>query len=223
MLLFFIAMNSSIFHPRKDQILQRLQEFSFPRMIGTQGEKHAQLYLLSLLKKLGFTPKMESFLFNPRHVLIDVIKYGSIIALEAILAVFFLMGDANLILISILFQICFITIIYFIQKQLQHKFIHKVAVSSKNLRITQESQRSKEFGVKMAKILLVTHYDSQNSKISPKITFLMQKALKYSLIFLHFFTLLYGILRVNFIDSFLTSILLFFVVINVKVNKESTV
>ena len=89
-------MTSPIFHPRKDYILQRLQELSFPRMIGTQGEKHAQLYLLSLLKKLRFTPKIESFLFNPRHVIIDVIKYAGIIALEVILGFFFwIMHDST--------------------------------------------------------------------------------------------------------------------------------
>ena len=203
-------MTSPIFHPRKEQILKRLQEFSFPRMIGTQGEKHAQLYLLSLLKKIGFTPKIESFMFNPRHVLIDVIKYAGIIALEVILGLFFWMGYVNLILVSIGTQFCIFTLFYLIQKSLRDKLTHKMAISSKNLIVTEESQRSHEFGAKIAKILLVTHYDSQNSTLSPKITFLMQKSLKFSLIFLHFFTLLYGILRLTFSESFFSSLLLFF-------------
>ncbi len=202
-------MTSPIFHPRKEQILQRLQEFSFPRMIGTQGEKHAQLYLISLLKKLGFTPKIESFLFNPPHVLIGVIKYASIIALEVILALFFWIGITNLILVSIGVQFCILVIWYLIQKSIQRKLTHKVTVSSKNIRITKGSQRSDEFGVKMAKVLLVTHYDSPNSIISPKMTFLMRKILKFSLILLHFFTLLYGIFKLNLSESFFTSILLF--------------
>ncbi|MHA1744514.1 MAG: hypothetical protein ACTSWW_00855 [Promethearchaeota archaeon] len=195
-------MTSPIFHPRKDQILQRLQELSFPRMIGTQGEKHAQLYLLSLLKKLGFTPKIESFLFNPPHVLIDVIKYGTIIALGAILAFFFWIGDIVLIAFSIGFQWCIFALFYLIQKVLRDKLTHKLTISSKNLCVTQESQRGHEFGVKMAKILLVTHYDSQNTTLSPKITFLMQKFLKFSIILLHFFTLLYTLLPLNYSEYF---------------------
>jgi hypothetical protein len=178
-------------------------------MIGTQGEKHAQLYLLSLLKKLGFTPKIESFLFNPPHALISVIKYAGIIALEIILAFFFWIGITNLILVSIGVQFCILVVGYIVQRSLHRKLIHKMTISSKNLLVTQESQRSHEFGAKMAKILLVTHYDSQSSIISPKMTFLMQKFLKFSLILLHFFTLLYGIFRLNLSESFFTSAFLY--------------
>ena len=158
------------------KIFEIAQELSFPRMVGSKGEKDAQIYIFSKLKKMGFNPAVKNF--NYFNTLIFVEKYVSICSLLFFASQFFLILFNSFIItliFSILLQI--LAILTAIILNNIHNFKFGKQFSSKNIIYEKKSIKHREFDAKMGFIIINANYDSIGRKIPGFIDSKLQKAL----------------------------------------------
>ncbi|MHA1510435.1 MAG: hypothetical protein ACTSRX_01800, partial [Promethearchaeota archaeon] len=53
------------------KIFDIVKDLSFPRMVGSKGEKDAQIYIFSKLKKMGFNPIVKDFNYYYNIIFIE--------------------------------------------------------------------------------------------------------------------------------------------------------
>ncbi len=188
------------------KIYEITKELSFPRMMGSKGEKDAQIYIFSKLRKRGFDPKVKDF--NYYHTLVFIEKGVSIFSL-----IFFstqiLLILLNVFIISLIFSILFLILATFVFIILNNinGFKFGKQFSSKNIIYEKNSIKHKEFNAKMGLIIVNANYDSVGRKIRGFDHSNLQKTLiiitGFSII-LTLFTSFIGILKLhpNFIHIF---------------------
>ncbi len=145
------------------KILEIAKELAFPRMMGSKGEKDAQIYIFSKLKKMGFKPVVKDFKYYNTLVFIE--RWVSICSLIFFSAQFLLIL-LSVFIITLIFSILFITlaIITMILLSNINNFKFGQQFSSKNIIYEKNSVKRKEFNVKMGLIIINANYDSVGRK-----------------------------------------------------------
>ncbi|QEE15986.2 M28 family peptidase [Promethearchaeum syntrophicum] len=192
------------FEKESVKILEIAKELSFPRMMGSKGEKDAQIYIFSKLKKLGCNPIVKNFNYYYNLVIIE--KGIAFFAMIFFATQFFLiLFNAFVIAMTFSFLLLILSIILIILLTNLNNFKFGKQHSSKNMIYTVNSEKHREFKVKMGLIIINANYDSIGRKIRGFKHSNQQKALLiiggFSFI-ISFFTSFIGIrkLHANFIQ-----------------------
>ena len=152
------------FEKAEVKILEIIKELSFPRIMGSKGEKDAQIYIFSKLRKMGFNPIVKGFKYY--NTLIFIEKGVSIFSLIFFISQFFLILFNTFVItliISMLFLILANLTIIILNDI--HKFKFGKQFSSKNIICEKKSEKRKEFNAKMGLIIINANYDSGERKI----------------------------------------------------------
>ena len=182
------------------------KELSFPRMMGSKGEKDAQIYIFSKLKKRGFNPVVKDF--NYYYNLVFIEKGIALFTLIFFATQFFLILF-NAYVITLIFPILFLIVAIFdiILMNNINNFKFGKQFSSKNIIYEKKSMKHQEFSAKMGMIIVNANYDSIGRKFRGFKHSNLQKTLLIimgSSFLITFFTSIIGILElhVNFVLIF---------------------
>ena len=151
------------FESESVKIFEIVKDLSFPRMVGSKGEKDAQIYIFSKLKKMGFNPIVKDFNYYYNIIFIEKgVSICSLIFFSIQLLLIMLNSFITSLAISILYLILAVFAILILNNI--HKFKFGKQFSSKNIIYEKNSVKHREFKVKMGLIIVNTNYDSIGRK-----------------------------------------------------------
>ena len=152
------------FEKAEVKIYEIAKDLSFPRMMGSKGEKDAQIYIFSKLKKMGFNPVIKDFNY---HYNLVFIEKGVAILTLIFFTIQFLLILFNAFVITLIFSIFLLILRIFAILLLNNISLFRFGkqFSSKNLIHEINSVKHREFKVKMGLIIVNANYDSIGRKI----------------------------------------------------------
>ena len=167
-------MNS--FESEAVKIFEIAKELSFPRMMGSKGEKDAQIYIFSKLKKMGFNPLVKDFKY---HYNLVFVEKGTSICSLIFFSIQFILILFNSFLITLIISFLILILAAFTTIILNNinKYKFGKQFSSKNIIYEKNSEKHREFNAKIGLIVINANYDSIGRKIPGFINSRMQKDL----------------------------------------------
>ncbi|MHA1563648.1 MAG: hypothetical protein ACTSPA_16240 [Promethearchaeota archaeon] len=151
------------FESESVKIFDIVKDLSFPRMVGSKGEKDAQIYIFSKLKKMGFNPIVKDFNYYYNIIFIEKgVSICSLIFFSIQLLLIMLNSFITSLAISILYLMLAVFAILILNNI--HKFKFGKQFSSKNIIYEKNSVKHREFKVKMGLIIVNANYDSIGRK-----------------------------------------------------------
>ena len=169
------------FKTNLEKYQEELKKIAFPRLTGTEGELHAQSFLLHYIKSHNLPIYIDKFEFNDSHDMILRIRA----LLFSILLVFNLILQFFINSVYFLGVTCIIWMLFHLYPLILEAFLQKKPKGekkeSRNISTHINSKKSGEYGMRMSLILLIAHYDSAEKPFSDKISLVFEKILSLNM------------------------------------------